>query len=269
VASDTTITAVIIDDEPLARKRILDLLLREDDIEVLAECSDGFAAIETILQQDPDLLFLDVQMPEMDGFKMVSKLPKENLPVIIFVTAYDQFAIKAFEVHALDYLLKPFDDERFSQAIDRARIQIRQRTTNEFSEKLLNLVDSQGGSSTSHTGPRESPQRITRFAIRELGETILVKAEKVDYIEGEGVYVRLHLDAKSYLIRERLTDLENRLDPNTFFRIHRSTIVNLERIKKLVPHFHGDYIVALHNGTHLKLSRTRREALQARLGTSF
>ncbi|MCG8607139.1 LytTR family DNA-binding domain-containing protein [bacterium] len=269
MVSESKIRTVIVDDEPLARKRILDLLLREPDIDVLAECRDGFAAIETVLQKNPDLLFLDVQMPEMDGFKVVSELAMEKLPVIIFVTAYDQFAIKAFEVHALDYLLKPFDDERFAQAVERARLQIRQRTTNEFSEKLVSLIRSQSEASAKYHSPAETQQRMTRFAIKESGETILVKAEDVDYIEGEGVYVRLHLDSKSYLIRERLGELENRLDPSTFFRIHRSTIVNLERIKKLVPHFHGDYIVALQNGTHLKLSRTRREALQARLGTSF
>ncbi len=263
-----TIKTIVVDDEPLARRRILDLLAKEADIEVVAECSDGFAALEAASKESPDLFFLDVQMPEKNGFKVIAEMPKERLPIIIFVTAYDQYAIKAFEVHALDYLLKPFDDERFQQALDRARKQMQQKQKNEFNHKLLNLIHSQTEQSNSE-GTDAETKVLDRFVIKELGEAILIKAEEVDYIEGEGVYVRLHLNKKSYLLRERMTELENRLNPRMFFRIHRSTIVNLERIKKLVPHFHGDYIIVLQDGTHLKLTRSRREQLQTFLGAKF
>ncbi len=206
-------------------------------------------------------------MPEKDGFQVLAELPKDAMPVIIFVTAYDQYAIQAFEVHAVDYLLKPFDDERFAQALKRAQEQVRHRETSSFNRKLLELIEAYRQDVHSETSTKTS--LIDRFVIKERGEALLIKAEDVDYIEGEGVYVRLHSNGASYLMRESMTSLEEKLNPRTFFRIHRSTIVNLERVKKLVPYFHGDYIVVLNDGTHLKLTRSRREKLQRRLGTSF
>ncbi|MFQ5631015.1 MAG: LytR/AlgR family response regulator transcription factor [bacterium] len=263
------ITAIIVDDEPLARQRIRDLLANEPSIEILAECADGHSAVEVILSKSPDLIFLDIQMPEMDGFEVVRRIQTTNMPVIIFATAFDQFAIRAFDVHALDYLLKPYDDERFAGAIARAREQIRQKQTGAFHLRLMNMLQEHTAISNQ---PHESNLRenyIDRFAVKMRGETILIKSTDVDYIEGEGVYVRLHSAGKACLLRERMAVLEKRLDPQRFFRIHRSTIVNLERIKKLVPHFHGDYIVVLQDGKQLKLSRSRRKNLQKLLGTAI
>lgn len=263
------ITTIIVDDEPLARRRIHDLLAKEPDIEILAESPDGLSAVEVIFEKQPDLVFLDIQMPEMDGFEVVQQIKRAHMPAIIFVTAYDQFAIQAFEVHALDYLLKPYDDDRFGEALDRVRKIIRRQQNSGVQQRIFDLLETHPNLTG---GKQEAPPEsifIDRFAVKQRGETILVQADEVDHITGEGVYVRLHAGNKSHLLRERMSELEKRLNPRRFFRIHRSTIVNLECIKKLVPHFRGDYIVVLHNDVRLKLSRGRRESLQKRLGASF
>ncbi len=260
------IKTVIVDDEPLARSRIRDLLAQDDDIDLVRECRDGFEAVEQLTQSPADLLFLDVQMPEKDGFTVVQELPQENLPLIVFVTAYDQYALKAFEVHALDYLLKPYDDERFFQALEHAKQQIREKRRGAYNRKLAELMQAH---QEQFDAPTPAIQPLERLVVKERGESLVLQTKDVVYIEGEGVYVRLHLAKRSYLLRERMGVLEQRLDDNRFFRIHRSSIVNLEYIQKLVPHFHGDYIVVLHNGVRLKLSRSRRAALQAKLGSAF
>jgi two-component system LytT family response regulator len=266
------ISTIVVDDEPLARQRVLDLLAREPDIDLLAECADGYAAIAALTAWKPDLAFLDVQMPEIDGFQVLAAIDPAHLPTVVFVTAYDRYALRAFDVHALDYLLKPYDDERFQQALQRARTAILQKKTCELHERLLALIQTYpapappGLSGVSASAP---PAGIDRFVVKTGGESWLIKADEIDYIQGEGVYVRLHAAGKSYLVRERIAELEACLNPRMFCRIHRSTIVNLERIKKLVPYFHGDYLAVLHDGTRLKLSRSRRDHLQARLGLSF
>jgi two-component system LytT family response regulator len=210
----------------------------------------------------------------MDGFDVLAHVGPENIPAIIFVTAFDQYALKAFEVHALDYLLKPFDDERFAFALRRAKSQIEAREINRVSKRLLALLEEResqrdGDSSTGYhaSSPNASAEKtyLTRLMIKASGRVVLLKVGDIDFIEADGNYAKLHVKRKSHLLREKMHDLELRLDPAQFVRIHRSTIVNLDRIKELHPHFNGDYLVILEDGRQLRLSRTRRENLEARL----
>lgn len=247
---------LIVDDEALARERLRGFLAGESDIEIIGECGDGAEAIEVLEREQPDLLFLDVQMPELDGFGVLEAARPARPPVVIFTTAFSQHALKAFEVHALDYLLKPFDRDRLRLALDRARERHRQQQSGALNEKLTALLAEM----------RPAPTVVDRLVVKTSGKVVLVKAADIDWIEAADNYVSLHVGNETHLLRETMNALESRLNPKLFLRISRSTIVNLERIKELQPMFHGDYTVILRNGTRLSLSRSHRDRLQHLLG---
>lgn len=253
------IRSLIVDDEPLARARIQELLARESDIEVVAECANGQEAVSAIASQSPDLVFLDVQMPELNGFGVLERLGSGPLPVIVFVTAHDAYALKAFEVHALDYLLKPFDRERFQRTLDRARDTLRRRANGDFDRRLGELLSQLG----------EGKRYLSRVIVKGDGSSVLLHIKEVDYMEAAGNYVRLFVGRDRYLLRETMNALETALDPEQFVRIHRSTIVNLDQVKGFEPYFHGDYVVRLRDGRALTMSRTFRERVEERLGRTL
>lgn len=252
------IKTLIVDDEPLARERLRVLLEAQPDIEVLGECGDGREAVEAIEAQRPELVFLDIQMPELDGFQVLENLDVDPLPVVIFVTAFNQHAIRAFEVHALDYLLKPFDKERFELALSRARNHLNRSQGGDLTQKLSALL----------ADLRPEPKTTDRLVIKTSGKVVFLRTAEIDWIEAADNYLNLHVGADSHLLRETMASIEERLDPAQFLRISRSTIVNIERIKELQPMFHGDYTVILRNGTRLTLSRGYRDKLQQLLGKS-
>ena len=256
------IRTLIVDDEPLARRNLRLLLENDPQIEILDECRNGREAVKAINALSPDLIFLDIQMPEMDGFDVLERVGTDQIQAIIFVTAFDQYALKAFDVHALDYLLKPFDDERFAHALRRAKAQIEAREINRLSKRLLALLDER---ETQRERSSRRQDYLTRLMIKVSGRVVLLKVDEIDFIEADGNYAKLHVGRKAHLLREKMHDLEERLDPARFVRIHRSVIVNLDRIKEMQPHFNGDYIVVLADGRQLRLSRTRRENLETRL----
>lgn len=251
-----SIRALIVDDEPLARQRLRTLLEGTDDVEVVGECSDGAEALMAVRDTVPDLVFLDVEMPVLDGFGVLEALGKEQRPAVIFVTAYDRYAIRAFEVHALDYLLKPFDRERFQRALERARAKLTVPRMGDSDPQMPVLTED----------PRGNRKPLDRLVIKSGGRVFFLRTEEVDWIEAAGNYVRLHVGPETHLLRETMNSLEGRLDADRFIRVHRSTIVNLERIKELQPWFHGDYVVILQDGTQLPLSRSHRQKLQDRFG---
>ncbi len=255
-AEAKTIRAVIVDDEPLGRTVIREMLRRDQDFTVVGECANGHEAINIIQEERPDLIFLDVQMPEIDGFEVLAALSDDQLPMVIFVTAYDQYAVSAFEVHAVDYLLKPFDRERFGKALQRAKTQLRREQPNDVSQRILALLEEQ----------RAKPKFLERLVIKTNGRIFFLKIEEIDWISSEGNYVNLHVKKDSYLLRETISNLEAQLDPQRFARIHRSQIVNLDRIRELRHWSHGEYQVILHSGEELMLSRSYREKLQGLLG---
>lgn len=250
------------DDEPLARRNIRLLLEKDPQIEILEECRDGREAVKAINTLSPDLIFLDIQMPELDGFDVLARVGPEKIQAIIFVTAFDQYALKAFDVHALDYLLKPFDDDRFAHALRRAKSQIEAREIDRLSRRLLALLEERQSERKRSVSQKDY---LTRLMIKVSGRVMLLKVGEIDFIEADGNYAKLHVGRKSHLLREKMHDLEGQLDPAKFVRIHRSTIVNVDRIKEMHPHFNGDYIVVLEDGRQLRLSRSRRESLQAKL----
>src|SRR5882672_2302643 len=245
------IRALIVDDEPLARKRIYDLLRQDKEIEVVGECGSGSAAMELLERDKPDLLFLDIQMPEVDGFDLLDAL-EGSIPAVIFVTAYDKYALRAFDAQAVDYLLKPFNESRFQQALQRAKERIGKTNDGQMNAELLSLLkDVQAG--------RKPAERLV---IKSGGRVLFLKAFEIDYVEAAGNYLTLYVGKETHLIRETMQSLESRLDPRRFLRIHRSTIVNLERIKELQPWFGGEYVVILRDGRKLTLSRTYRARVQ-------
>jgi two-component system, LytTR family, response regulator len=250
------IRTLIVDDEPLARERLRTLLEQEPSVLLVGECSNGLEAVEQIRKQKPDLVFLDIQMPELDGFGVVNALAPESLPAIVFVTAYDRFALRAFEVHALDYLLKPFDRDRFQKTLARAVQQIQQHPTADLPQRLTAFL----GEWKQETKP------LNRLAVKTEGRVILLKVEEIDWIEAADNYVHIHRGAEDHLIRDTLTSLESKLPPEKFLRISRSIIVNLDRVRELQPMFHGDYAVILNNGARLTLSRNYRDKLNQILG---
>jgi two-component system LytT family response regulator len=250
------IRTLIVDDEPLARQRLRRLLEADPDVAVVGECGDGPQAATDVQDLRPDLVFLDVQMPVLDGFGVLRALGGTTLPAVIFVTAHDRYAVKAFEVHALDYLLKPFDKARFTAALERAKAQIRQGSAAALNERLQELLQ-------SASGRRPGPERLM---VKSGGRIYFVRIEDIDWIEAAGNYVRLHVGKEDHLLRESLTALEKTLDPARFVRVHRSTIVNLDRIRELQPAFHGDYVIVLRDGTELALSRSCRDRLEESLG---
>lgn len=253
-----TIRTLIAEDEPLARERIRSLLESEPDIEIVAECGDGRTAVAAIREHDPDLVFLDVNMPELGGFEVIREIGPESMPPVVFVTAYDQFAVRAFDAHALDYVLKPFDEDRFRVAVDRAR-QAMNRPAPELrlDRHLADLLEG-----------LQRPRYLERLAVKSGGKIVLLRTDEVSWIGAEGNYARLHAGKKSYLMRETMTALESKLDPDRFLRIHRSTIVGADAIAELEPLFQGDYVVVLRDGTRLTSSRGYRSNLQAFMDTS-
>ena len=250
------IRTLIVDDEPLARERVRALLADEGDVEIVGECRDGLEAIAAIRREAPDLAFLDVQIPEIDGFGVIERVGLDKTPVIVFVTAYDQYALQAFEVHAVDYLLKPFDQDRFQKALARARQSVQAHRNGDVNERLVALLED-----------LKTPQgHLERLVVKSSGRLFFLRAEEIDWIESSGNYVSLHVGSESHLLRETMNGIEAKLDPARFIRIHRTAIVNIDRIKELQPLFHGEYDVVLRTGTTLTLSRGFRDRLQGLLG---
>jgi two-component system, LytTR family, response regulator len=262
------IRVVVVDDEPLARQRIEDLLARETDVTVVASAGNGIEAVKAIRELEPDLVFLDVQMPGKSGMEVVSEIGSEQMPATIFVTAFDQFALKAFEVAALDYLVKPFDDERFGQAFQRARRAIELEEVGRMTRRLMTLMQTTGLPTESAADAPARPKYLERISVEMRGQVRVVPVDRIDYITASGPYAELHVGDKTWAIRQRMQALEERLDPAIFFRIHRSAIVRLDRVDTLLRSSGGDYAVRLKTGEELSVSRGRREELEQKLGMS-
>ena len=263
--SASPIRALLVDDEPLALRKLRRLLAGERDIHVIGECSEGREAAEAIRTHAPDLVFLDIQIPELDGFEVIESLSTAELPVIVFVTAYDEYALRAFDAHALDYLLKPVGRERFREALERARERVLER-------RAVGLVDAR--LLALHTERRAAseaiaPRYLTRIAVKSGGRAFFVRTSDVDWIEASDNYVRLHVGATSYLVRESLRTLESKLDPDDFLRVHRSAMVNVDAIRELQPWFHGDQVIILRSGARLTCSRRYDERLRQMLANDL
>jgi len=260
LSHDPPIRVLIVDDEALARRMVRQMLQVHPEFEVVGECENGGEAVVALRSSPCDLVFLDVQMPELDGFAVVGALAAEEMPHVIFVTAYDHYAVRAFEVHALDYLLKPFDQERFEQALERARRQIRGETAGrDINTRLLSLL-----------AQRESqPPTLDRLLVKADGRVFFIKTDELEWIEAEGNYVNLHIGNKKYLFREAISTLEAQLNPKQFRRISRSTIVNIDSVAEFQPRFRGDYWVVLRSGVKLKLSHRYRSNLDKDFGGSL
>jgi two-component system, LytTR family, response regulator len=256
---DGTCRVLIVDDEPTARRGLRLLLGREADMSVVGEAGDGDSAVKLIRKERPDLVFLDVQMPGLDGFGVIKALEPAVRPVVVFVTAHDEHALRAFEVNAVDYLLKPFEDGRFRDALGRAREAVRTRATAELNTKVDQLIAQLAANTGEESGFND------RILVKASGEIFFLKPTEIDWIEAEGDYMKFHVAGKAHLMRETMARLEARLDPKRFVRIHRSTIVNLDRVRKLSPSFVGEYAVVLQDGTKLKLSRGYQDRLQTHL----
>jgi two-component system LytT family response regulator len=242
---------LIIDDEPLAREAIRTRLTGDGDIKIVGEASNGKQAIREIQHRKPDLVFLDVQMPDLDGFRVLSSLGPTHLPIVVFVTAYEQHALRAFEVHALDYILKPFDDERFQDALSRAKSYWRRDRGNQFESRLRELL----------THKLAGMGYLDRMIVRETGRISFVKIEDIKWFRAEGNYVKLFVGKHTHMLHTSMNALEARLDPRRFFRIHRSLIINVEHLQELRPWHTGEYIVVMRDGTELTMSRGYRDRL--------
>ncbi len=252
------IRVLLIDDEPLAREMLREMLEGDPDVTIVGESCNGREALEAIRAHSPDLLFLDVQMPEVGGFEVLASLGKGQIPYVIFVTAYDQYAVRAFEVQALDYLLKPFDQERFDVSWQRAKARIMRNRNGGVSmdRRILALLEE------LKTGNKF----LERLVIKASGRIYFLETSEIDWIEAEGNYVSVHSAKKSHMLRETISSLESQLDPKKFVRIHRSAIVRLDFVQELQPWFHGEYRIILQDGTQLTLSRNYRDRLQEALG---
>ncbi len=258
MTDSSLIRVLLVDDEPLAREMLREMLKGDPQVAIVGESCNGREALEAIRRHSPDLVFLDVQMPEVGGFEVLASLGKEEIPHVIFVTAYDQYAVRAFEVQALDYLLKPFDQERFDVSWQRARAQvIRDRNgVRDMDQRILALLEEL----------KAGKSYLERLVIKTGGRIYFLETGEIDWIEAEGNYVSVHSAKKSHLLRETISSLESQLDPRKFVRIHRSSIVRLDFIKELQPWFHGEYRIILQDGTQLTLSRNNRDKLQEALG---
>lgn len=252
-------TTLIVDDEPLAREGLRMLLSEDPDVAAIHQAKDGHEAVAAIRKARPDLVFLDIQMPEMDGLSVVREIGAERMPAVVFVTAHDQYAIRAFEINAIDYLLKPVTRERFAQALARAKARLQARPGEEASRQILSLLE-------TIAAPHRS---VKRLAVRSAGKTVFVDVGDVDWIEGAENYVKLHVGRAAHLVHVAMSTLEKSLDPDAFLRIHRSIIVNLGRIQELEPALHGEYMVTLQNGVRLRSGRTYHEKLKALTGNPF
>jgi len=257
--TENKIRVCIIDDELIACRRIQRLLKDDAEIDIVKICNDGEEAVESIQQFHPDLIFLDVQMPGMDGFEVLTSLNPESMPHVIFVTAFDRYAIKAFEVHALDYLLKPFDRKRFEQAVERSKSQIQQSQERSNNSELVALLKEM----------KNQSQHLERLVVKSQGRVFFLKTDEIDWIEAQGKHVSIHVGKETHLVREAMNNLEIELDPKKFARIHKSTIVNIDRIKQLQPLVHGDFRVILRDSTVLTISRRYRQKIDELLGKSL
>ena len=261
---------IVADDEPLARQRMRRLLTAEPEMEIISECHDGPGTLDAVLRLQPDLLFLDIQLPELDGFGVLAGIPANQMPLVIFVTAYDQHALRAFEVRAIDYLVKPFDAQRLHGAIERARRQIAAPGSNGASrldQLVEHLATEQRELERALLRPGE--RYLQRVMLRSQGRVFFIRTADVDYIEAAGNYVRLHCGKEAHLLRVTMNAIEQRLDPEHFLRIHRSTIVNIDRVRELHPWPSGEFTVILRDGTKLKLSRGFRDRLAERMGSAL
>lgn len=255
---------LVVDDELLARQRLEDLLAKERGVVVAGMVDNGADAVEAIRDVQPDLVFLDVQMPGMTGLDVVAEIGPDRMPATIFVTAYDQYALHAFEVAAMDYLVKPFDDDRFEQAFRRARQRIELHEVGQMTRRLLSLVQEEASQAEPARSPQ--PQYLERVAVEMHGQVRVIPVEKIDHITASGPYAEIHTAGRAYVIRERMQTLEEQLDPGRFFRIHRSAIVRLDTVETLLRGSGGDYAVRLVGGAELSVSRGRWDELQQRLG---
>jgi two-component system, LytTR family, response regulator len=262
-----TLRVLLVDDNPFARDTLRNLLSAEPGVEVIGECADGAEALEALQREAPDLLFLDVDMPQLDGFGVLEAVGDAQAPVVVFVTAHEHYAIRAFEENALDYLVKPVHRERFRQALERARREVEERGGEVYSERiramLEGLREDQKGLERLLSGAQP---HLERLLVKAGDRVVLLATPEIDWVEAEGNYVRLHAGRGGWLIREKISTLEERLDPDTFMRVHRSTIVNLHRVAELRPLPSGDFVVLLKDGTELKLSRGYRQKLAERVG---
>lgn len=255
------IKTLIADDEPLVRERLRALIANDADLHLIAETDNGRAAVENIIEQQPELVFLDIQMPEFDGFSVVEQIGIGQIPVIVFVTAFDKYAVRAFEVHAFDYLLKPIDSERFNQTLTRAKNQIKLHSSNFSAQKITALLEDLSVERESFKRSAGAQLKPDRFLIQSAGRIVFLPVSEIEWIEPAGNYVSLHVGNKEHLLRETMNGIETRLNPAQFLRIQRSAIVNIDRIKELHQLFRGAYEVILHNGTRLTTSRGYHEKL--------
>lgn len=251
------IRAIIVDDEPLARDKVQLFAQSIPDLNIVDVCSNGHEALTSLKKTKPDLVFLDIQMPELTGFDILEKIKKEKLPGIIFITAYDEFALRAFEFHALDYLLKPFDRERFEKAVERAKeIVASEQNSDITSQQIQSLLDSL----------KKDTQTLERIIVKTNGRIIFLRVDEIDWMEAAGNYIKLHVGNESHLVRETMNNIEKQLNREKFVRIHRSTIVNIDRLKELQPWFNGEYKVLLTTNAQLVMSRGYRENFNKAIG---
>jgi two-component system, LytTR family, response regulator len=251
------IDVLVADDELPARQRLIDLLRRDEQVASVSEAADGETAVEMIQREKPGLLFLDVQMPELDGLGVIDAIGAAEMPLTVFVTAYDQHAIRAFESNALDYLLKPFSDERFEATMARVKARLDERSMKEFGQRVMKMVSA---------APSAPEKRLDRLVVKAGGTTRFIRVIDIDWIEAAGVYVTLHVGGKELLYRAALNDLAEKLDPRRFVRVHRSALINIESVVQLEPISHGEFEAVLKNGSRTRVSRTYRGQLEKRLG---
>lgn len=267
-------TVLVVDDEHLARDGLRVLLERDDEVRLVGECGDGREAVDEIRRLQPDVVFLDVQMPERNGFEVLDALEPDEIPVVVFVTAYDEYALRAFEVHALDYLLKPFDDQRFERALERAKDELERRESAHFAERLEALLsERRSGEEEPASGPgsgeQPGPEPPDRIMVRSSGRIQFVSVQEIDWVEAAGDYVRLHVGDRSHLLRETMKNLEARLEAGQWVRVHRSTLVRLDFVREIRTSDSGHYELVLEDGSRRSLSRSGRERLEEVLGRSI
>ncbi|MFP2906093.1 LytR/AlgR family response regulator transcription factor [Pyxidicoccus sp. 3LFB2] len=272
-AASAPIRVLVVDDERVARQGLIALLAGDPEVQLVGECATGSQAVEALRRQSVDVLFLDIEMAGMDGFHVLQASGRQRPPAVVFVTAHETYALKAYEVHALDYLLKPFDDERFARVLSRAKEHVRGGRIQLLARQMAGLlgtapVPAPALAVNASAQPASPGGYLERLVLKEVGRVVFLAVEAVDWLEADDYYVQVHAGRQTHLVRMPLRELEGQLDPRRFVRIHRSTMVNVQRVKELRPLHHGEYQVLLQDGTCLKLSRSYRERLDTLLGTS-
>ena len=262
------IRTIIVDDESLARRGLSIRLEKFDEIEVIQECKNGREALTAIDEHSPDLIFLDIQMPGIDGFEVVKNMQADSMPLVVFVTAFDQYAVDAFDIHAVDYVLKPVEDERLATAIERVRHHLKKSDSDSHKKRLMDLITNITGQSPAQidemivNGNLPNEKYPEKIAIKDRGETTLVPSKEIAWVEAAGDYMCIHANDEVHVLRSTMKDLESKLNPQNFQRIHRSTIVNVEKIEKVCSHINGEYYLVLHGGSRLKMSRSYRDKIK-------